>query len=98
MIFLNKKYHECQIIDFAIPYDTRVDDKEVEKIEKYLNLARAVKKVWNMKVIVVPLVVRALGTLAKELEKRLKTIGIETRLMNSKNCLDTYLQNPPKRY
>ena len=32
-----------------------------------------------MKVIVVPLVVGALGTPAKELDKILKTIGIETK-------------------
>ena len=80
MILIDKKHHECQIIDFAIPYDTRGDDKEVEKIERYLDLARELKKVWNMKVIVVPLVVGALGTPAKELEKRLKTIGIETEI------------------
>ena len=54
MIAIDKERHECQIINFAIPYDTRVDDKEVEKIEKYLNLARELKKVWNMKVTVVP--------------------------------------------
>ena len=80
MIFIDKKHHECQIIDFAISYDTRVDDKEVEKIEKYSDLARELKKVSNMKVIMVPLVVGALGTPAKELEKRLKTIGIETKI------------------
>ena len=33
-----------------------------------------------MKVIVVPLVVGALRTPAKELEKRLKTFGIETKI------------------
>ena len=32
MIVIDKKYYECQIIDFAIPYDTRVDDKEVERL------------------------------------------------------------------
>ena len=81
VIFIDKKYHECQIIiDFAIPYDTRVDNKEVEKIEKYLDLARELKKVWNTKVIMVSLVVRALGTPAKERLKRLKTIGIETKI------------------
>ena len=32
-------------IDFPIPYDTRVDDKEVKKIEKYLDLARELEKV-----------------------------------------------------
>ena len=74
MIFINKKHHKCQIIDFAIPYEIRIDDKEVEKIEKYLDLARERKKVWNMKVIVAPLVVGALGTPAKKQEKRLKLI------------------------
>ena len=44
----------------------------MEKIERYLDLARELKKVWNMKVTVVPLVVGALGTHAKALEKRLK--------------------------
>ena len=34
MIAIDKEHHECQITDFTIPYDTRVDDKEVEKIEK----------------------------------------------------------------
>ena len=80
MILIDEKHHECQIIDFAIPYDTRIDDKEVEKIERYLDLARELKKVWNMKVIVVPLKVGALGTPAKELEKRLKTICIEIKI------------------
>ena len=85
------------MIDFAIPYGTRVDHKEVEKIEKYLNLARELKKMWNTKAPVVLFVVAALGTPAKALEKRLKTIGIETKLTElQKNCLDTNLQNPPK--
>ena len=80
MIVIDKKHYECQTIDFAMPYDTGVDDKDVEEIEKYLDLARELKKVWNMKVIVVPLVVGALRTPAKELEKRLKTCGIETKI------------------
>ena len=67
-------------IDITIPYDTRVDNKEVEKIEKYLDLARELKKVWNIKVAVVLLVVEALGKPPKALEKRLKTIGIETKI------------------
>ena len=74
IIFIDKEHHECQIIDFAIPKDTRVDDKEVEKIETYLNLARELKKVWNIKVTVLPLVVGALWLLspAKALEKKIK--------------------------
>ena len=50
IIFIHKEHHECQIIDFVVPYDTRMDDKKVEKIEKCLDLARELKKVWNVKV------------------------------------------------
>ena len=71
MIVIGKEHHEYQMFDFAIPHDTRVDDKEVEKVEKYLDRARELKKVWNLKVTVVPLVGGALGTPAKALEKRL---------------------------
>ena len=49
-----------------------------------MDLVRKLKKVWNVKVIVVPLVVGALGTPNKELEKRLKTIGIKTKITNYK--------------
>ena len=99
MIFIDKKNHEYQIIiDFAIPYDTRVDNKEVEKIEKYLDLARELKKVWNTKVIVVSLVVRALGTPAKERLKRLKTIGIETKITELQKTVLIHTSRIQKSY
>ena len=84
MIFIDKEHYECQIIDFAIPYDTRVDDTEVEKIEKYLDMARELKKVWNMRVTLIPLVIGALGTTDKALEKRLRPMVLEQRLLNYK--------------
>ena len=52
MIFIDKEHRKCQT-DFAIPYNTTVDEKDVEKIEKYLDLAAELMKVWNMKVTVV---------------------------------------------
>ena len=35
MIVIDKETKFAKIIDFAIPYDSRVSSKEVEKIEKY---------------------------------------------------------------
>lgn len=63
-------------IDFTIPYDTKIDVQEVEKIQKQLDLTRELNKVWSTKVIVVPLIVAALTTPVKAVEERLKTIGI----------------------
>ena len=40
MIVTDKKNNICKIIDFAVPFDSRVDSKEVEKIEKYYGLAK----------------------------------------------------------
>ena len=70
----------CQIIDFACPYDRRVDTKELEKIEYYQDLAQELKKIWNMKVKVIPLVTGAVGTTPIKLRNRLKEIGIETQI------------------
>ena len=46
--------------------------KESEKIDKYLEVARKLKKLWNMKVIEIPIVIEALGTVSKDLEKKLE--------------------------
>ena len=42
---------------------------EDEKLNKYLELARELRKLWNMKVIVISVVVRNLGTIPMNLEK-----------------------------
>ena len=54
-----KKKRIFKIVDFAVPADHRINLKECEKKDKYLNLARELKKLWNMKVTIVPIVVGA---------------------------------------
>ena len=44
--------------------------KESEKKHKYLDLARELKKLWNMKVMIVPIVIGAYGTITKRFLKR----------------------------
>ena len=80
MIVINKKRNMAQLIDFAIPHDSRVESKEIEKIEKYQDLVRELKKLWDMKIVVIPIVIRALGTTSKMLPKRLKDIVIKTNI------------------
>ena len=52
-------------------------EKENEKVQKYQDLARELRKV---KVKVVPVVVGALGTIPKALEKHIKEIGTSVRV------------------
>ena len=60
------------MVDFAVPADHRINLKGSEKKDKYLDLAREIKKLWNMKVTTVPIVIGALGTITKRLLKGLQ--------------------------
>ena len=79
MIVVDKVKKTCTIIDYAIHYDSRVNNKEMEKIEKYHDLARELRKLWNMKVKVIPIIIDTLGTTPRQVKKRLEVIGKETR-------------------
>ena len=67
-----KKKKTCRIVDLAVPVDHRVKLKESEKKDKYLDLARELKKQWNMKVTVIPILINVLGTVPKGLEHGLE--------------------------
>ena len=65
----------------AILGDTRVCDKEREKIEKYNLLKDEIARLWQMKkVVVIPIVVGALGTITTKFEKYIKSLGIDIRI------------------
>ena len=56
--------------------DHRVNLKEGEMRDRYLYLARELKKIWNMEVTVIPVVKGALGTIPEKLVKELKDLQI----------------------
>ena len=72
-------------MDFAVPVNQSVIIKENEKIEKYFNLFRELKKKnkkknkqWNMWVTVI--IVDALRTVSKDMGKRLEELDIRGRI------------------
>ena len=91
----NKETRTCGV-DFAVPTDHRVKIKENERIDDCLDLAWAHKntnkKLWNIKLTMIPFVAVALGTkLGKRLEeqkirRRIKTIQT-TPLLRSAGIL-----------
>ena len=74
MMIIDKEKKLCLIVDFAVPSDHRIEIKEREKIEKYQDLKREVQKLWNMKAKIIPIVIGALGTIPKTLQKQLEQI------------------------
>ena len=65
LIIINRKKRICKIVDFAIPVDHRIKLKEREKKDKYFNLAKELKKNWNMKVTIIQIVIGAFDTVTK---------------------------------
>ena len=80
LIIINTKKRICKIVDFAVPANHRINLKESEKKDKYLDLARELKKLWNMKVTIVPIVIGALGTITKGLLKGLENLEVGGRV------------------
>ena len=72
LVVVDKKERSCKIIDFAIPGDSRIEEKEKDKIAKYQDLGRELQKIWNVQVKIIPLVVGSLGAILKQFGNRLK--------------------------
>ena len=82
LVVINRKKRTCWIVDLTVPADPRVKLKENEKRDKYLNLAKELKKLWNMKVTVISIAIGALGSATKRLIQGLKDVEI-------RGCMET---------
>ena len=67
-------------MDFAAPAEHRVKLKESAKSDKYLDFTRELKKLWDMKVMIIPIVIGALCTVTKGLVQGLKGLEIRGRV------------------
>ena len=76
LIVINKRKRIFKIVDFAVPAEHRINLKETEKKDKYFDLARELKKLWNMKVTIVPIVIGALGTVTNGLLNGLEDLEV----------------------
>ena len=76
LIIINQKKRICKIVDFAVPADHRIKLKESEQKDKYLDLARELKKLWNTKVTIISIISGAFSTVTKGLLKGLKDLEV----------------------
>ena len=76
LVVVDKKERSCKIIAFAVPGDSRIEEKEKDKIEKYQDLGRELQKIWHVKVKIILLVVGSLGAIPKQFGNILKQTGI----------------------
>ena len=77
-MLVDKKNKEVKIIDIAVPGDSRLKEKELEKIEKYQISRDEVGHVWQMnKVSVIPVVIGALGVISEKLERHMEKLDVK---------------------
>jgi len=70
----NKKEKTCTLIDVAIPTDRNEVQKEVEKKLKYKSLCIEIQRMWNLKCMIVPVIIGATGIVTRRLRKNLETV------------------------
>ena len=75
-----KKKKIWKVVDFAVLTDYRIKLKESEKRDKYLDLARELKNLWNLKVTIIPFVIGAFGTVSKGLLNGLENLEVGGRV------------------
>ena len=80
LVLVGKK-RTSKIIDFTVPGDSRIENKEKEKIEKYQDLRRELQKIWNVRVKIIPLAVGSLGTIPKQFGNGLRETGITAKIV-----------------
>ena len=65
----------CKLIDMTVPSDRNIALKETEKKCKYKDLELEIQRMWHMKTVVIPVVVRALGTVKKGMVENIKKVS-----------------------
>ena len=74
---IDREENTWYIVDFVIPMDYHVEEKEEEKTDKYMDLAAEVRRQFREKTVILPIVLGASRTVSAKLSEMLKKLNIE---------------------
>ena len=74
---IDREENTWYIVDFVIPMDYHIEEKEEEKTDKYMDLAAEVRRQFREKTVILPIVLGALRTVSAKLSEMLKKLDIE---------------------
>ena len=74
---IDREENTWYIVDFVIPMDYHIEEKEEEKTDKYMDLAAEVRRQFREKTVILPIVLGALRTVSAKLSEMLKKLNIE---------------------
>ena len=82
-----QKNRTCKIVDFAVPANHRIKLKEYERKDKYLDLAWELKKLRNIQVTIISILIGALGTVTKGLLMGLEDLEVGGRVETNQTTI-----------
>ena len=75
--------NEFPVVDFAIPYDSRVDKKKrIREVREISRPGQGPYELWSVIFWIIPIVIAVLKTTPEDLDKRLKEIELRPKLLN----------------
>ena len=80
LVLICKKKSTYHLVDFAVPADFELKMLEIKKRDKYMDLARELKKQWYMKMTLIQIVDDAVEMVPKVLERRQEELEIRGRI------------------
>ena len=79
-----KKKKRENLQNYRLCYRLTTEENKGEKKDKYLDLARESKKLWNLRVTMKPMMIGAFGTVIKGLLKGLEDLEVRGRMKGIK--------------
>ena len=77
VVVIDRNENTSCIVDFAIEMDHHCKEKGEEKIDKYIDLAVEIRRQFTVKTVIVPIFLRALGTVPTKLTESPEKLEIE---------------------
>jgi hypothetical protein len=71
----NKKEKTCTLIDVAIPAARNIVQEEAEKKLKYKSLCKEIQRMWNLKCVIIPIIIGATEIVTRNLRKNLEAVS-----------------------
>ncbi|XP_075170249.1 uncharacterized protein LOC142242567 [Haematobia irritans] len=82
MIIIDKNNKTANIIDFAVPYDTNIQETIVTKKSKYRQLSEYMRTSQELrKIEVIPIIVSSLGTIPRETTISMRKLNLHENLL-----------------
>ena len=92
VVVIDRKDNAIFIVDFEIPTDHPIKEKEEKKIYKGMDFTAGIRRQLRVTTVIVPIVLGALGTVATKLSESFKKVEIEDVIESLQTAASTSIR------